>query len=83
MNPATSGQKPSSHNIPSMATPRKPEPPNRVGFLGAIIMLGVLGGLVWLAMLVLGIGPYHVEAPTMTPSATSSRTSRPSVDGGS
>lgn len=42
-------------------------------------MLGVLGGLVWLAMLVLGIGPYHVEGPTMTPSPTSSRTLRPAT----
>lgn len=37
-------------------------------------MLGILGGLVWLAMLVLGIGPYHVEGPTMTPSATETHT---------
>lgn len=72
--PATSGQYSSSHNIPSMATPRKAEPANKVGFLGAIFMLGILGGLVWLAMLVLGIGPYHVEGPTMTPSATETHT---------
>ena len=42
-------------------------------------MLGVLGGLIWLAMLVLGIGPYHVEGPTMTPSPTATRTMRPAT----
>ena len=77
--PSTHNQYSSSKNIPSMAKPRKPEPQNRVGLLGAIIMIGVLGGLVWLAMLVLGIGPYYVEGPTLTPSATVTRTMRPAT----
>jgi hypothetical protein len=70
----STGSYASSSNIPSMATPRKPESPNRVGILGAVLMLGVIGGLIWLAMLVLGIGPYHVEGPTLTPSPTETQT---------
>jgi len=41
-----------------MATPRRPEPPNRMGFSGFLFMLLIIGGAVWLAMLIFGWGPY-------------------------
>ncbi len=48
-------------NIPSMATPRTPEPPNRLGFAGVIMFFGIFGGLIWLMMFALGLGPYRSE----------------------
>ena len=57
-------------NLPSMATPRKPEPPNRVGFVGLIFMLSILGGVVWLFMLIFGWGPYQQESLDATPTLT-------------
>jgi len=52
--------------LPSMATPRRPEPPSKMGFLGFILILGILAGLVWLLMLIFGWGPYQADAPTPT-----------------
>jgi len=54
-----------------MATPRQPEPPNRVGFTGFIFFMGVLGGLVWLLMLIFGWGPYQSGDQAITPTQLS------------
>jgi len=53
--------------LQSMATPRRPEPPKKIGFLGIIIVLGILGGLIWLLMLIFGLGPYKSTEMTPTP----------------
>ena len=51
-----------------MATPRRPEPPKKTGFFGFIFMIGILGGLVWLGMLIFELGPYRPDStPVLTP----------------
>ncbi len=57
----------SRRSLPNMATPRKPEPPPKMGFLGFILILGILGASIWLVMLIGGLGPYRVDVPTPTP----------------
>ena len=52
-----------------MATPRRPEPPNKMGFFGFVFLLLILGGVVWLAMLIFGWGPYQAESVPETPIA--------------
>lgn len=52
-----------------MATPRRPEPPNRMGFGGFVFLLLILGGIIWLAMLVFRWGPYQAESVPETPVA--------------
>ena len=52
-----------------MATPRRPEPPNRMGVSGFFFLFLILGGVVWLAMLIFGWGPYAPEEGTETPIA--------------
>ena len=52
-----------------MATPRRPEQPNRMGFFGFLFMLLILGGGVWLSMLIFGWGPYQAESVSETPIA--------------
>jgi hypothetical protein len=56
-------------SLPSMATPRHPEPLPKMGLLGFILILGILAGLVWLVMLIFGLGPYKggMPVPTSTP----------------
>lgn len=44
-----------------MATPRRPEPPNRMGFGGFVFILAITAGLVWLGMMIFGWGPYKEE----------------------
>ena len=53
-------------NLPSMATPRRPEEPKKVNFLGVFFVVGILGGVAWLAMVIFGIGPYAEEFQNMT-----------------
>ncbi len=61
-----------------MATPRRPEPPKKMGFFGLIFIIGVIGGLVWLGMLIFGLGPYKPEAsPVVRPEP--SETLKPSL----
>jgi len=52
-----------------MATPRRPEPPPKIGLLGFILIFGVFAGLIWMVMLVFGLGPYQGDksTPTSTP----------------
>lgn len=50
-----------SGDIPSMATPRRPEPPKKAGFMGFVFLIGIFGGLIWLGMLIFGLGPYQPE----------------------
>lgn len=52
-----------------MATPRRPQEPQKMGFGGLFFILLILGGATWLMMLVFGWGPYHVDT-TATPSPT-------------
>ena len=51
---------------PSMATPRLPEPSNKIGFMGIVFMLAILAGVTWLAMVVFGWGPYQKDRPLTT-----------------
>lgn len=44
-----------------MATPRRPETPKKGGALGFIFVLGILGGGVWLLMVIFGWGPYQTD----------------------
>ncbi len=65
-----------------MATPRKPEPPKRIGFFGFIFIIGVIGGLVWLGMLIFELGPYKSEVSlllTPEPSETLIPSLTPSI----
>jgi len=54
--------------LPRMATPRQPVPSNKMNFLGVVFLFGILGGMIWLMMLVFGWGPYHTDLlkPTKT-----------------
>lgn len=73
-NPNRSKGRNNRHSLPSMATPRRPEPPPKIGLLGFILILGILAGLVWLVMLVFGLGPYKVDVPTPTATQVISQT---------
>lgn len=55
-----------------MATPRRPEPPKKTGFFGFVFLIGILGGIVWLGMLIFGLGPYKPDPtpPQLTPEAS-------------
>jgi hypothetical protein len=55
-----------------MATPRRPEPPNRMGITGLLFLLLIIGGIAWLLMLIFGWGPYASESieDTSTPTLT-------------
>ena len=55
-----------------MATPRRPEQPKKVGFGGIFFTLLILGGIVWLLMLIFGWGPYRPAEGTVTPTLTGS-----------
>ena len=44
-----------------MATPRRPATPKKGGVLGFIFVLGILGGGVWLLMVIFGWGPYQSD----------------------
>ena len=57
--------------VPSMATPRRPQPPKKLGFLGSLFLLALLGGMIWLFMLILGLGPYtdNETKPTLIPTS--------------
>jgi hypothetical protein len=54
-----------------MATPRKPQPPKKSGCLAFVFVIGILGGLVWLMMLILGWGPYEPGQVNAKPTQTS------------
>lgn len=60
----------SQRSLETMATPRRPQPPKKSGFLGVVFLFGIMGGVVWLAMLVFGWGPYASEVISPTPSLT-------------
>lgn len=57
-------------NLPSMATPRRAEEPKKVNFFGVLFMVGILGGVAWLAMVIFGIGPYAEDLPGTTTNDT-------------
>jgi len=56
--------------VPSMATPRGAYPPKKPGFLAWLFVIAILGGLIWLFMLIFALGPYADEKPP-TPHPTS------------
>ena len=56
--------------IPSMATPRRPQPSSKGNLLGIIIFLVMLAGIVWFAMFIFGLGPYHSEETRVSPTLT-------------
>lgn len=80
-------KKPSNKNrygnprhLPSMATPRRPEPPKRGGFLGVLFVMGFLGGIAWLVMFIFSLGPYATPPqPTATPTITGTPAPSPSA----
>lgn len=53
-----------------MATPRRPEEPKKMGFGGLVFLLLLLGGALWLMMLIFGWGPYSVAATATPPTPT-------------
>ena len=63
-----------------MATPRRPQPPKKSGFLAFVFVFGIMGGLVWLGMLVFGLGPYAIDAPNSTLTPTSILIVPPEID---
>lgn len=52
--------------LPSMATPRKPVPKQKIGPGGYLFMVVILAGFIWLLMLIFGWGPYQAAAPEST-----------------
>jgi hypothetical protein len=54
-----------------MATPRGPQPPQKSGFLAMVFVIAIMGGLVWLVMLIFGIGPYAANEVKPTADPTS------------
>ncbi len=56
--------------LPPMATPRGPQPPKKPSCLAVIFVFGIVGGLVWLMMLLMGWGPYAVGEDQTTPTIT-------------
>ncbi|MEA3327730.1 MAG: hypothetical protein U9R53_10590 [Chloroflexota bacterium] len=56
--------------IPSMATPRRPQPSSKGNILGIIFFIIVLAGIVWLTMFLFGLGPYLSEGAQITPTLT-------------
>lgn len=61
----------SQRQLPSMATPRRPQPPQKPGFLAFMFVIGIMGGLVWLVMLIFGLGPYAIDEANATITPTS------------
>ena len=79
--PISSRYQGSQKNIPSMATPRVPEPPNRLGFTGFILFLGISGGLIWLLLFAFGWGPYKPDGEISAVNFTATATAGLAFDG--
>jgi len=56
-----------SQTLNSMATPRRAQPRQKPGFLGILFVIGLVGGFVWLTMLIFGWGPYSIELRNPSP----------------
>jgi hypothetical protein len=69
-NPKSQARSSSQRSLESMATPRRPQPPKKSGFFSVVFLIGIMGGLVWLTMLIFGWGPYTSEVVEPTPSLT-------------
>lgn len=69
--PPNQARKSTPPSLPSMATPRRPQPPTKgSGFLASVFVIAIIGGLGWLVMLIFGLGPYHSDDVTFTPLPT-------------
>jgi hypothetical protein len=68
--PKSQARRSSQRSLETMATPRRPQPHKKSGFLGVVFTIGIMGGLVWLMMLIFGWGPYTSEVINPTPSLT-------------
>lgn len=53
-----------------MATPRRPQEPRKSNTLAVIFAIGILGGAIWLIMLIFGLGPYAIEPVRTTRTLT-------------
>ena len=56
-----------SQAINSMATPRRAQSRQKPGVLGFVFTFGLIGGFVWLMMLIFGWGPYANENQNQLP----------------
>jgi hypothetical protein len=56
--------------VPNMATPRQPQQPKKGGAGGFIFSILILGGVVWLLMLIFGWGPYKTSEVGGTPTVS-------------
>jgi hypothetical protein len=68
--PKSQARSSSQRSLESMATPRRPQTPKKTSFFGVVFLIGIMGGVVWLAMLIFGWGPYTREVIGPTPSLT-------------
>ena len=68
--PKSQARSSSQRSLESMATPRRPQPPKKTSFFGVVFLIGIMGGVIWLAMLIFGWGPYTSEVINPTPSLT-------------
>lgn len=57
-------------HMPPMATPRRAQQGKKPGCLALLFVFGIIGGLVWLMMLLMGWGPYAAGEFQTTPTQT-------------
>jgi len=57
-------------DIPSMATPRRPQPTTQGNFFGIIFIIAILAGVVWFSLFIFGLGPYRSEETQFKPTLT-------------
>jgi len=65
--------------IPNMASPRRQEPPEKGNFLGIIIFVAIVAGLIWLALFLFNIGPYQANEAEITATLTDIPAVAPSI----
>ncbi len=68
---------PQRGTLQNMATPRKPRPPKSSGWVGFLLVSGIILSLMWISMFVFRWGFYQAEKPTPTITSTPTQTSAP------